>query len=130
MKLMRVKKALGAAAIGLAAAGCAAGGGSTIRTAPAVTCVLGTQGADVEVAITNQASCAGDVRALASDGLTWYPIAHLVTPGSNGTADGETMSVTCVLRKGSSELTVEDSGGAFYGGEICSSSEQHGWLPG
>ena len=130
---MRIIKFLAVVAIGMMAAGCGAvntnNADSGQAPAATVTCILGAQGADVEVTITNQASCAGDIRSLASLGLTWYPIQRLVPPGGNGTAGGESMGVTCVLHKGGSTLTVEDAGGMDCGNQICSSSEQQGGLP-
>lgn len=91
------------------------------------TCIFGANGVDVEVQFTDQPSCAADQEALASFGLNWYPVSRLSRPGAAGSADGETMAVTCVLDKGASEMTVMDAGGAFYGNQICSAEEQAGW---
>jgi len=91
------------------------------------TCTFGANGADVEAQFTDQPECGPDQSALASFGLNWYPISRLSAAGSDGTADGETMTLTCTLDKGASVMTVMDAGGAYYGNQICSAEEQHGW---
>jgi hypothetical protein len=96
--------------------------------AQAQTCTFGATGADVEVQFTDDATpCSQQEQALATFGLSWYPVSALIPAGSAGTADGETMQTTCVLSKGGSTMTVEDAGGMDYGQQICSSNEQGGW---
>lgn len=93
------------------------------------TCIFGATGHDVEVQFTDDSTpCATQEAALASDGLSWYPISQLATVGSNGSADGETMGIACVLHgtNGVSVMTVMDAGGMFYGTQICSTDEQAG----
>jgi hypothetical protein len=93
------------------------------------TCTFGATGADVEVQITNDsATCSQEEQALATFGISWYPISTLTPVSSPGSADGETENTTCVLSKGGSTITVEDSGEMFKGTEICSSEEQSGWV--
>jgi hypothetical protein len=92
-----------------------------------ITCTFGANGADVETQITDQAECGPDRSALATFGLNWYPISRFSAAGSKGIADGETMTLTCILDKGPSVMTVMDAGGAYYGNQVCSAEEQHGW---
>lgn len=93
-------------------------------------CMLGANGADVEVGIADPTvSCSQWIRNLAGDGLVWYPIGAMVLPGSPGTADQETMAQACDLTDGTQELYVEDAGGQIYGNSICSAEEQNGWTP-
>lgn len=93
-------------------------------------CLLGANGADVEVAIGDPTtSCARWIQDLAGTGLAWYPVSQMVAPGSAGTADGETMEPACDLTDGTEELYVEDAGGQIYGDSICSQEEQNGWTP-
>jgi chemotaxis protein histidine kinase CheA len=133
-----------AAAVTLALAAC---GGSPVASTAANTgngpapgpyagnpdsgdCLLGANGADVEVGIANPSrSCASWIQNLAGDGLVWYPISAMVPPGSAGTADQETMAQACDLTDGTQELYVEDAGGEIYGNSICSAEEQNGWTP-
>jgi hypothetical protein len=96
---------------------------------PPVTCTLGANQVDVQVQITNSVPCGQEIQTFASMGLTWFTIPGLAPIGSNGTADGETISLICTLYKGNSVMTVEDAGGADYGNQICSSNEQGGWIP-
>ena len=75
-------------------------------------CLLGANGADVEVGIANHtASCAQWIQNLAGIGRAWYPLTQIVLPGSADTADSETMQQACDLTDGSQELYVEDAGG-------------------
>jgi hypothetical protein len=93
-------------------------------------CLFGANGADVEVGIGDPASsCAQWITDLAGSGLNWYDIPQMATPGSQGTADQETMGVACDLTDGTEELFVEDAGGMTYGNSICSSEERNGWTP-
>ena len=92
------------------------------------TCTFGATGEDVEVQLSGYSNpCSTEESALASDELSWYPIASLTPVGSPGSADGETMALTCTLTNAGETLTVEDSGGMDYGTQICSNSEQAGW---
>jgi hypothetical protein len=93
-------------------------------------CLLGANGVDVQVGIANSTqSCAQWIQDLAGDGLVWYPIGVLVSPGSAGTADQETMAQACDLADAAQELYVEDAGAEIYGNSICSQEEQNGWTP-
>jgi hypothetical protein len=93
-------------------------------------CLLGANGADVEVGIANPTTLCGQwVTNLAGMGLTWNFISDLVSPGQPGTADQETMQQVCDLTSGGEELYVEDAGGQTYGNSICSQEEQNGWTP-
>ncbi len=94
-----------------------------------VTCTLGATGADVQVQITNSVPCGQEIQVFAGNGLSWYPISTLATPGASGLADGETMQQVCQLSYNGSVMTVMDAGGASYGQQICSSEEQGGWEP-
>src|SRR5579863_4730213 len=85
----------------------------------AITCTFGANGADVEAQITDQAECGPDQSALATFGLNWHPVSRLPAAGSKGIADGETMTLTCILDKGPSVMSVMDAGGAYYGNQIC-----------
>jgi hypothetical protein len=117
------------------AAGTSAGNSSgqlpTSAPAPVTvsnTCIFGATGEDVEVQLSGYSDpCSTEESVLAGDGLSWYPIASLAAVGSNGTADDETMALTCTLTNGPETLTVEDAGGMDYGTQICSASEQAGW---
>jgi len=121
-----MKRIVAALAAVLLLTGCG-GGLATGAPAAGVICTFGARGADVQVQITNQSSCAADESALASDGQNWYPITALSAPGTAGSADGETLSVICTLAKGGSTITVMDAGGAYYGNSVCSAEEQDGW---
>jgi hypothetical protein len=93
-------------------------------------CLLGANGADVEVGIANPTtSCSQWITNLAGIGLTWNFISQLVAPGQPGTADQETMQQVCDLTDGTQELYVEDAGGQSYGNSICSQEEQNSWTP-
>ena len=93
-------------------------------------CLFGTNSADVQVGIANPTqSCNQWVQNLAGDGLVWYPISSLAVPGSQGSADSDTMQETCDLTDGTTELFVEDGGGMAYGDDICSAEERNGWSP-
>jgi hypothetical protein len=94
-------------------------------------CLLGANGADVEVGIANPTdSCSQWVTNLAGIGLVWNYISQLVAPGEPGTADQETMEQVCDLTDSTGEeLYVEDAGGQSYGNSICSQEEQNGWSP-
>src|ERR1700678_19333 len=93
-------------------------------------CVLGGNGADVEVGIADTTtSCGKWIQDLAGTGLAWNLISQMVAPGSPGTADGETMQEACDLTDGTEELFVEDAGGQSSGDSICSQEEQNGWTP-
>ncbi len=126
-----------AAAVTAAVTGCgtllgapapAAPGPPAAQASQARACTFGATGADVEVRFTGDATrCATQEQALATFGLSWYPVSALAPAGSAGTADGETMGTACVLTEGGSVLTVEDAGGMSYGEQICSSNEQGGW---
>jgi hypothetical protein len=114
------------------AAGTSAGdsSGQLPAPTPASSCLLGANGADVEVGIGNPTqSCAQWTTNLASNGMAWYPISQMVPLGQNGTADGETMEQACDLTDGTQELYVEDAGGQSDGDNICSTEEQNGWTP-
>jgi hypothetical protein len=104
--------------------------GSYAGNADSGDCLLGANGADVEVGIANPtSSCSRWIQNLAGVGLVWYPITQMVLPGSAGTADQETMHQACDLTDGTQELYVEDAGGQAYGDSICSQEEQNGWTP-
>jgi hypothetical protein len=94
-------------------------------------CLLGANGADVEVGIGNPTqSCAQWITDLAGSGLVWQLVGQMVPPGSPGTADGEAMEQACDLTaNGGEEFYVEDVGDQFYGDSICSQEEQNGWTP-
>jgi hypothetical protein len=93
-------------------------------------CLLGANGADVEVGIANPTnSCGQWITNLAGSGLVWNYIGQMIAPGQPGTADQETMGQACDLTDGTQELYVEDAGGQSYGDSICSSEEQNGWTP-
>lgn len=93
-------------------------------------CLLGANGADVEVGVgAPTASCAQWIQDLAGSGLAWYPISQMAPPGSAGAADGEAMQQACDLTDGAEELYVEDAGGQSYGDSICSQEERNGWTP-
>ena len=92
--------------------------------------MFGANSADVEVGIASPTqSCSQWVQDLAGSGLVWYPITALAVPGSQGSADSDTMQETCDLTDGSQELYVEDGGGMDYGDSICNSEERNGWSP-
>ena len=92
-------------------------------------CLLGANGADIEVGIADPtSSCASWIQSLAGSGLVWYPITTMLAPGSQG-EDGDTMGVSCDLTDGTQELYVEDGGSEIYGDSICSQEEQNGWTP-
>jgi hypothetical protein len=92
-------------------------------------CLLGANGADVEVGIAEPtASCARWIQTLAGSGLVWYPITSMLPPGSQG-GDDDTMEVSCDLTDGTQELYVMDGGSEYYGNSICSDEEQNGWTP-
>lgn len=117
---------------GSAVAGSQAGGGSgrSAGNADSGDCLLGANGADIEVGIANPTvSCARWIQDLAGTGLAWYPVSQLVLPGSPGGADGETMQEACDLTDGTQELYAEDAGGQSYADSICSQEEQNGWAP-
>jgi hypothetical protein len=135
---------LALAGVGILLAGC--GAAPAAKTSASVTtptpsaggvqgstagdCLLGANGADVEVGIANPTtSCGQWITNLAGIGLTWDFIGELVTPGQPGTADQETMQQVCDLTNGTEELYVEDAGGQSYGNSICSQEEQNGWTP-
>lgn len=93
-------------------------------------CFFGANGADVQVAVADPASsCSSWIQALAGDGLVWYPISRMSVPGSQGSADSDTLAETCDLTDGTQELFVEDGGSSIYGSGICNSEEQNGWTP-
>jgi hypothetical protein len=93
-------------------------------------CLLGANGADIEVGIASPASsCAQWIQNLAGDGLVWYPLTQMILPGNAGSADQETMQQACDLTDGTQELYVEDAGGQMYGDDICSQEERNGWTP-
>jgi hypothetical protein len=93
-------------------------------------CMFGANGADVQVGIaTPSSSCSSWIKALAGDGLVWYPISQMTVPGSQGTADGDMVAEVCDLTDGTQELYVQDGGSAFYGNGICNQEEQNGWTP-
>jgi hypothetical protein len=119
-----------------AATGCGHSGsghgnaGRHANSADAGSCLLGVNGANIEVGINHPTtSCAHWIQALAGSGLVWYPITQMVQPGSPGTADGENMAVACDLTDGHEELYIEDAGAQLDGDSICSQEEQHGWTP-
>jgi hypothetical protein len=93
-------------------------------------CLLGANGADVQVGVANPVqSCNQWVQDLAGSGLAWNPITALAVPGSQA-ADGDTYWATCDLTaNGGEELYVEDAGSMTYGDSICSDEEQNGWAP-
>ena len=85
---------------------------------------------DVEVGVGNpSSSCSQWIQSLAGDGLVWYPISHMVSPGQSANADQETMEQACDLTDGTQELYIEDAGGQTYGNSICNQEEQNGWTP-
>lgn len=93
-------------------------------------CLLGANGADVEVGIANPTdSCSSWISNLAEIGLVWYPIGQMTAPGSEGNADDDTMAQACDLTDGTQELYVEDGGDQNYGDTICSQEERNGWTP-
>jgi hypothetical protein len=93
-------------------------------------CLFGTNSADVQVGIANPTqSCNQWIQSLAGDGLVWYPISSMAVPGSQGSADSDTMQETCDLTDGTTELFVEDGGSMVYGDDICSAEERNGWSP-
>jgi hypothetical protein len=93
-------------------------------------CLLGANGADVEVGIASPTqSCGRWITNLAGTGLVWGYISAMMPPGQPGTADQETMAVACDLTDGTQELYVEDAGGMDAGNSICSQEEQNGWTP-
>jgi hypothetical protein len=93
-------------------------------------CLLGANGADVEVGIGNPAgSCSQWIQNLAGNGLVWSPISQMIPPGQPGSADQETMAQACDLTDGTQELYVEDAGGQSYGNGICNQEERNGWTP-
>jgi hypothetical protein len=109
-----------------------AGNGSPAVTQPDASgdCLLGANGADVQVGIADPtSSCNQWIQNLAGTGLNWYPVTSLVLPGDAGTSDGETMQQACDLTNGTEELFVVDAGGQSYGDSICSQEEQNGWTP-
>lgn len=58
-------------------------------------CLLGANGADVEVGIADPApSCAQWIQNIAGTGLAWFPVSHVVLPGFAAAADGETTGAT------------------------------------
>jgi hypothetical protein len=106
-----------------------AGPATTASSLPSSDCLLGANGADVEVGINNPAqSCAQWITDLAGSGLVWQLIGQMIPPGESG-ADNETMGQACDLTDGAQELYVEDAGGMSYGNSICSQEEQNGWTP-
>jgi hypothetical protein len=93
-------------------------------------CLLGANGADVEVGVANPAQpCSAWISGLAGLGLVWYPISQLAVPGSQGSADDDTMQPACDLTADGQELYVEDGGSQQYGDSICSQEERNGWTP-
>ncbi|HEV3382746.1 MAG TPA: hypothetical protein VG142_17425 [Trebonia sp.] len=62
-------------------------------------------------------------------GLVWYPVSQMAVPGSESSADGDTMEQACDLTDGTQELYVEDGGDQTYGDTICSQEERNGWTP-
>jgi hypothetical protein len=137
----RAAHALNAAGLVVTVAGCAFGASTSFSPSTSSTpsassssasssaCVFGATTADVEVEVTGASDCSSWVQNLAGTGLNWQPITSLVTPGDPGTADSETMAISCVLDGDSDQLTVEDAGGQTYGTDICSREEQNGWVP-
>ena len=137
----RVRVCLAAACIALSGCGAegfgqipsggnAAQSTSAAPSAPSSDCLLGANGADVEVGIGNPTqSCAQWITDLAGSGLVWQPIGQMIPPGASGAADSETMGQACDLTDGAQELYIEDAGGMSYGDSICSQEEQNGWTP-
>ena len=93
-------------------------------------CLLGANGADVEVGIGNPTvPCAQWITNLAGDGLVWYSIGQMALPGLAGGADQETMGVACDLTDGTQELYVEDAGGMSYGTASAQGRSRTGGRP-